>query len=70
MKNANAMQLPMSPMPVDTEYDWQETNCICPTCGNVRLWQSDWQESTEEENFYAQGKVRECGECGYRFWFD
>jgi ribosomal protein S27AE len=67
MKNVTTI-LPMSPMPIDIENDWRETNRPCPNCGDVRLWQADWEESTEDEGFYIQGTIRECGECGYRLY--
>jgi hypothetical protein len=59
----NAFMVPMSPMPVDIEYPWQETQLRCPQCGDVRLWEAEWRESTDDEGGEAHGIIRECGKC-------
>ena len=44
---------------------WQESEQICPDCGQL-LWTASWWDDSSDNGGRAIGTLFECGNCGYR----
>lgn len=62
--------LVMSRHPGDTNnHDWDDgwstSDQPCPTCKNVRMWQTGWYDDSRENGGACIGTRLECGNCGH-----
>jgi C4-type Zn-finger protein len=68
------MQTPIESTPVrsskpenlddDDKNDWEETEIVCPDCGQL-IWQAPWWDDVPENGGAWIGTHYRCGNCGY-----